>query len=484
MSSKYADVAARGGRGKKRKALLAEQQRRLLAAGDASDASLPASAAYTRLVDFEREVDATLGRRKAEVNEALKRAERVPRTVRVYVYNTFKPASKSIVTPAEGGGKDRGAKRGARSADGATGAPIEEEIEPASWTLHVQGRVLSQDEAPDGRGDKHADAECDLKFSSFVRSVEVRLDPAHYAADSLPPPEGQGAEDDASVGPSVIAWNADDASPDAPAVDGFEVKRHGDADCVCKIILRIDHQPERYAVSPRLAAILGVDLETRPRLIGALMQYVKLHDLLDAEDAGTVVMNDALREVFVDGAGLKGNGKGLKGLRVTDGDKALFADIAERLHDHLEPAPPIEIDYVIRTRGTRNPTLPECYDLLLDVPSTATSGVPSVRGALGGGIGRSTRATRGFKAALREDRRARASRRKFFLEFSRSPTAFINRVVAAQARGRRGRATRRGDATGGGEEQRAVRSAVGGRGVDAVHLQEGGRGERLPSSTV
>lgn len=263
MSSKYADVAARGGRGKKRKALLAEQQRRLLAAGDASDASLPASAAYTRLVDFEREVDATLGRRKAEVNEALKRAERVPRTVRVYVYNTFKPASKSIVTPAEGGGKDRGAKRGARSADGATGAPIEEEIEPASWTLHVQGRVLSQDEAPDGRGDKHADAECDLKFSSFVRSVEVRLDPAHYAADSLPPPEGQGAEDDASVGPSVIAWNADDASPDAPAVDGFEVKRHGDADCVCKIILRIDHQPERYAVSPRLAAILGVDLETR-----------------------------------------------------------------------------------------------------------------------------------------------------------------------------------------------------------------------------
>lgn len=432
MSSKYADVAARGGRGKKRKALLAEQQRRLLAAGDASDASLPASAAYTRIVDFEREVDATLGRRKAEVNEALKRAERVPRTVRVYVYNTFKPASKSIVTPAEGGGKDRGAKRGARSADGATGAPIEEEIEPASWTLHVQGRVLSQDEAPDGRGDKHADAECDLKFSSFVRSVEVRLDPAHYAADSLPPPEGQGAEDDASVGPSVIAWNADDASPDAPAVDGFEVKRHGDADCVCKIILRIDHQPERYAVSPRLAAILGVDLETRPRLIGALMQYVKLHDLLDAEDAGTVVMNDALREVFVDGAGLKGNGKGLKGLRVTDGDKALFADIAERLHDHLEPAPPIEIDYVIRTRGTRNPTLPECYDLLLDVPSTATSGYHQFVERLGRDREIDACDAR-IKAALRKIEE-HERRRKFFLEFSRSPTAFINRVVAAQAR--------------------------------------------------
>ena len=34
------------------------------------------------------------------------------------------------------------------------------------------------------------------------------------------------------------------------------------------------------------------------------------------------------------------------------GGKLKFADMAEKLHAHLEPAPPIEIDYVIRTLST------------------------------------------------------------------------------------------------------------------------------------
>ena len=49
-------------------------------------------------------------------------------------------------------------------------------------------------------------------------------------------------------------------------------------------------------------------------------------------------------------------------------------DAAEKLHAQLTPAPPIEIDYVVRTYGRKNPTIPDCYDILVDLPTPATAG--------------------------------------------------------------------------------------------------------------
>ena len=83
----------------------------------------------------------------------------------------------------------------------------------------------------------------------------------------------------------------------------------GDRDTRAKIILRVDHQPERYKLSPGLSSLLGMDLETRPRVIAALWQYVKLHELLDADDATTVVLDGRLHALFGDGAGT-GTGTG------------------------------------------------------------------------------------------------------------------------------------------------------------------------------
>lgn len=120
MSTKFAEVAPRAGRGRGRgrgRRNYQEQQQKLFQ--EKVVASIPASAVFTQLQEFERRVDATLARKKAEVNEALKSAPRDPRTVRIYVYNTWKEAN-----PAEG--------------------------EDASWTLHVQGRVLAPHECADG----------------------------------------------------------------------------------------------------------------------------------------------------------------------------------------------------------------------------------------------------------------------------------------------------------------------------------------------
>ena len=88
MSTKFAEVAPRAGRGRGRgrgRRNYQEQQQKLFQ--EKVVASIPASAVFTQLQEFERRVDATLARKKAEVNEALKSAPRDPRTVRIYVYN-------------------------------------------------------------------------------------------------------------------------------------------------------------------------------------------------------------------------------------------------------------------------------------------------------------------------------------------------------------------------------------------------------------
>ena len=108
------------------------------------------------------------------MNEALKSAPRDPRTVRIYVYNTWKEAN-----PAEG--------------------------EDASWTLHVQGRVLAPHECADGTAGGDYDPETEPKFSEFVRSVEIRLDPA-----APPPPAADGAAPAKESG-EPISWDSDKA---------------------------------------------------------------------------------------------------------------------------------------------------------------------------------------------------------------------------------------------------------------------------------
>ena len=56
------------------------------------------------------------------------------------------------------------------------------------------------------------------------------------------------------------------------ASDGFEVKRCGSADVSVKVTLALSGGPDRFQLSDELAALLGVKVDTRPRIIAALWQ--------------------------------------------------------------------------------------------------------------------------------------------------------------------------------------------------------------------
>lgn len=76
---------------------------------------VPESQAYMDLLAFERKLDATIMRKRLDIQEALKRPMKQKRKLRIFISNTFYPAKEA----GEG-----------------------EEGSVASWELRVEGRLL------------------------------------------------------------------------------------------------------------------------------------------------------------------------------------------------------------------------------------------------------------------------------------------------------------------------------------------------------
>ena len=194
------------------------------------------------------------------------------------------------------------------------------------------------------------------------------------------------------------------------------MKRVGNTDRKAKILIAVKHKPERYKPKPELSRLLGLDLETRPRLIAALWQYCRLNDLLDKEDATLVSLDDRLRSLFRKGS----NG---------EKESAKFVDLCEMMcAGCLDPAPPVELDYVVRTRGRKNPTHPDCYDLLVDVPGGDKAPHNFVEG-----IGRDAEIAAldaKIQAGIKKIEK-HLQRRSYFLGFSHSPVCLLYTSDAA-----------------------------------------------------
>lgn len=93
---------------------------------------------------------------------------------------------------------------------------------------------------------------------------------------------------------NFVEWHK---SPNQADVDGFEIKRHGDENVKVKVILHLDNSPERFKLSPELAEVLCVDVETRPGIMLALWQYIKFHQLQDPEEKRNINCDQKLAAV-------------------------------------------------------------------------------------------------------------------------------------------------------------------------------------------
>ncbi|KZS00869.1 SWI/SNF-related matrix-associated actin-dependent regulator of chromatin subfamily D member [Daphnia magna] len=233
--------------------------------------------------------------------EALKRPMKQKRKLRIFISNTFYPA-REVDTPD----------------DVAGGSGV------ASWELRVEGRLLDDAAKSDPNKVKR-------KFSSFFKSLVIELDKDLYGPDN-----------------HLVEWHRTSTTQET---DGFQVKRPGDRNVRCTILLLLDYQPLQFRLDSRLARLLGIHTQTRPMVISALWQYIKTHRLQDHQEREFIRCDKYMEQIF-----------GCPRMK--------FAEIPQRLNPLLHPPDPIVINHLISSVESADQKKTACYDIDVEVDDT------------------------------------------------------------------------------------------------------------------
>lgn len=323
---------------------------------------VPESQAYMDLLAFERKLDSTIMRKRLDIQEALKRPMKQKRKLRIFISNTFYP-SKEV------SGADEGGSEGS----------------VASWELRVEGRLLEDNKSDPNKVKR--------KFSSFFKSLVIELDKDLYGPDN-----------------HLVEWHRTHTTQET---DGFQVKRPGDRNVRCTILLLLDYQPLQFKLDPRLARLLGVHTQTRPVIISALWQYIKTHKLQDPHEREFIACDKYLEQIF-------------------SCPRMKFAEIPQRLNPLLHPPDPIVINHVISVEGGSETKQTACYDIDVEVDDTlknqmnnfllSTASQQEIQG-LDGKIHETVDTINQLK-----------TNREFFLSFAKDPQCFIHKWIVSQSR--------------------------------------------------
>ncbi|KAI8365192.1 uncharacterized protein BYT42DRAFT_505765, partial [Radiomyces spectabilis] len=248
------------------------------------EAFVPESKLYMELTEFEKSLDATILRKRLDIQEALGKPTKLRRTLRVFVSNT---SSDQSGLSNENGGESFDLTNG----------------QAPSWTLKIEGTLLDSANSTN-------QSLPTPKFTSFFRSIVVDLerDPAVY-------PEG-----------NVIEWHKQPGNADH---DGIEIKRKGDTSVKARIILELDYNPPTFKLAPALASLLDMKQDIKPNIVMAIWDYVKHHKLQDAEDKRIIHCDQRLMQIF--GA-----------------PQIHFSQLPDLINRHLARPDPIVIPYTIR----------------------------------------------------------------------------------------------------------------------------------------
>lgn len=322
---------------------------------------VPESQAYMDLLAFERKLDATIMRKRLDIQESLKRPMKQKRKLRIFISNTFFPCKE----PANG-------------PDGGEGAV-------ASWELRVEGRLLDDTKTEPNKSKR--------KFSSFFKSLVIELDKDLYGPDN-----------------HLVEWHRTHTTQET---DGFQVKRPGDRNVRCTILLLLDYQPLQFKLDPRLARLLGVHTQTRPVIISALWQYIKTHKLQDAHEREFIACDKYLEQIF-----------GCPRMK--------FAEIPQRLGPLLHPPDPIVINHMISVEGGAENKQTACYDIDVEVDDTLKSQMNSFLLSTS-----SLQEIQGLDTKIHETVdtiNQLKTNREFFLSFAKDPQVFIHRWIVSQTR--------------------------------------------------
>uniref|UniRef100_A0A8C0BJ39 SWI/SNF related, matrix associated, actin dependent regulator of chromatin, subfamily d, member 2 n=1 Tax=Buteo japonicus TaxID=224669 RepID=A0A8C0BJ39_9AVES len=305
---------------------------------------VPESQAYMDLLAFERKLDQTIARKRMEIQEAIKKPLTQKRKLRIYISNTFTPAKE------EGEGGERVASwelrvEGKLLEDVRIQAGMKwweeywcsvlrawlEWIRPsACWVLETVfglGPSVAGSVRPSLPRSVLQPSKQKRKFSSFFKSLVIELDKELYGPDN-----------------HLVEWHR---LPTTQETDGFQVKRPGDVNVKCTLLLMLDHQPPQYKLDPRLARLLGVHTQTRASIMQALWLYIKHNKLQDSHEKEYINCNRYFRQIF-------------------NCVRMRFSEIPMKLAGLLQHPDPIIINHTISV-DPNDQKKTACYDIDVEV---------------------------------------------------------------------------------------------------------------------
>ncbi|TVY93732.1 SWI/SNF and RSC complexes subunit [Lachnellula willkommii] len=384
---------------------------------------------YRDLREIERRLDATMTRKRLDLQDSVNRNVKRYRTLRVWVSNTVEDQ------PWQADTLDVDAFDFSTNMD-------------SSYRVKIEGRLLDADDEyldSDDSDDEDGDTEMaeggqekkkkdkaptkKYKLSHFFKAMTVDFDNRNKAKD--------GADQSVEWKKPVVAANSANL-PNAADFDQLEFKRGGDDNINITINLVRDENPERYTVSPALAEILDTPEATRAEAVMGIYEYIKANGLqeddekrsFDCDDRLKAVWKHFLMQVYRGGEVNKYDSQ------VLSREKGYIPYLPDVVMQHMTSLEPVKLAYTIRVDKEfhENPQ-PTIYDVqvLVDDP---------LRAALMSYLQNPTYAQNLLDIADLNERVAvliqkignSKSKHGFFDALSKNPTEFIARWLSSQKR--------------------------------------------------
>nr|KYP35428.1 SWI/SNF complex component SNF12 isogeny [Cajanus cajan] len=257
-----------------------------------------------------------------------------------------------------------------------------------SWVLRITGRVLEDGKDPVADGIPLKE---NPKFSAFFKKITIYLDQGFY-------PENH-----------VVVW---DNARSPVQRDGFEVKRKGNKEFTAVVRMVMNYSPDKFVVSAQLSKVLGIEFDSRSRIIAALWHYVKAKKLQSPNDPSFFMCDASLQRVFGE-------------------EKMKFSVASQKISQHLSPPQPIHVEHKIKLCGN-GPSGTTCYDVQVDVPLPLEKDMSAFLAST-----ERHKEIDAFDKVICDSIKKineHSRRRAFFLGFSQSPAEFINALIASQSK--------------------------------------------------
>lgn len=265
------------------------------------DEVLPSAHLYRSLQEIERKIDATIYRKKLDLQDLYARSVRTRETMRIFISNTVSEQPWQVMpdNPFD--------------FDNSSLVP--------SFNLRIEGRMLNDKEPLDSPNRR--------PFSSYFTSIAVKFDSLEDPTESL-----------------TAVWHEVTSPHERAALisahqeqrlefDVLEVRRKGSQPVQATIMLQLKEFPDKYKLSPDLANLLAIDEEKTPGVVLALWQYIKFHKLQSPDDSKLIYCDAPLRKLF-------------------NKEAFTFPEILDLLKPHLLARSPITIPYTVQMSKPNN----------------------------------------------------------------------------------------------------------------------------------